>query len=88
VAIDSTSKRRAVIQLPPFTLLPLADGTIDGFDRMQATWLYPMGAGAPGPGPEPEPEPEAGAVRRKGAAVRIITDRWHLEDDELWILLQ
>ena len=87
MAIDSTNKRRAVIQLPPLTLPPIADGTLDNFDRMQATWLYPIGSGAaPGPGPAPEPAPVA--VRRRGAAVRIVEDWFDLTDDEIFVILR
>lgn len=46
MAVDSERKRRSVIQLPPLTVLPPPDGTIDSQDRMIVSWLY--GGIAPG----------------------------------------
>lgn len=54
MALDTQNKRRSVIQYAPFTIAPVADGTIGAADREQATWLYsglppvaPAGAGTP-----------------------------------------
>ena len=49
----STNKRRGVLSVPPLTIPPLADGTIDQFDRKQAAYTYPLGAGGAGPPPGP-----------------------------------
>ena len=38
--IDTQNKRRSVVQYAPFTIAPVADGTIGDADREQATWLY------------------------------------------------
>ena len=43
MAIDTATKRRAVIQLPGLCFAPVADGVIDIYDRMQAAYIYPFG---------------------------------------------
>lgn len=40
MAIDTESKRRGVINMPPFTVVPVADGTVGGADRMQVSGWY------------------------------------------------
>jgi hypothetical protein len=45
---DSEDKRRSAINMPPFVVAPVPDGTIDANDRIQATWWY-SGLGAQTP---------------------------------------
>ena len=40
MAIDTERKRRSVNQLPPLTILPTVDSSIDSQDRMIVSWLY------------------------------------------------
>ena len=40
MAVDTRRKRGSVHQLPPLTIHPAPDGTIDAQDRMVASWLY------------------------------------------------
>jgi hypothetical protein len=41
MAIDSENKRRSVAMMyARLTVMPIADGTIDGGDLAQARWLY------------------------------------------------
>lgn len=37
---DTQDKRRSAINISPFVIHPVADGTIDAQDREQATWIY------------------------------------------------
>ena len=46
MAVSTERKRRSVNQLPPLTVLPPPDGSIDSQDRMIVSWLY--GGIAPG----------------------------------------
>ncbi len=38
--VDTRRKRGSVYQLPPLTILPAPDSTIDAQDRMVVSWLY------------------------------------------------
>lgn len=40
MAIDTEDKRRSAVNMPLFTVMPTADGTIDAEDREQATGYY------------------------------------------------
>lgn len=40
MAIDTETKRRAVLNMPPYVIAPVADGTIGTPDRIQAAWIY------------------------------------------------
>lgn len=40
MAVNTERKRRSVNQLPPLTILPPADSSIDSQDRMIVSWLY------------------------------------------------
>jgi hypothetical protein len=41
MAIDTEDKRRSVsVRYGQFTIMPVADGTIDQADQPQARWLY------------------------------------------------
>jgi len=42
MAIDTATKRRAVIQLPGLCFAPVADGFVDVHDRRQAAYIYPL----------------------------------------------
>jgi len=50
MAVDTERKRRSVLQIPAFTILPPADSAIDNLDRMVVSYLYggitPMGPSA------------------------------------------
>lgn len=40
MAIDTEDKRRSAVNMPLFTVMPTADGSIDAQDREQATGYY------------------------------------------------
>ena len=44
MALDTEDERRGVPNIIPLVMLPLPDNDIDAPNRMQATYLYPVGA--------------------------------------------
>ena len=98
MAIDSREKRASAINVLPIVTYPVADGVIDNFDRMQATWLYSgiVVSGGAAPPPSPPPTPEIISVVSGGAPFKrrrninigqMIADADRLEEEEIFILM-
>lgn len=47
MAVDTETKRRAAGCSPAASIFPVADGTIDAFDRAVAGWIYRNTAAPP-----------------------------------------
>ncbi len=93
--MNSENKRRSAGNTVPLVIFPIPDGTIDDFDREQATWMYGgLGAGAVAVIPPVIPPVAVanvlggGLFTRRAKRVPILAMRdMTEEDEELMVLL-